>query len=101
MTEIQRVRNDLKLSEKRMCHTEGVVRAAVLLASRHFPEIAPETAELAALFHDYTKEYTVQQHLQVLASRTSSSTTSTKRLSQRVWPTTRRQASMQRVTFVT
>lgn len=68
MTEIQRVRNDLKLSEKRMRHTEGVVRAAVLLASRHFPEIAPETAELAALFHDYTKEYTVQQHLQVLAS---------------------------------
>ena len=48
MTEIQRVRNDLKLSEKRMRHTEGVVRAAVLLASRHFPEIAPETAELAA-----------------------------------------------------
>ena len=68
MTEIQRVREDLKLSEKRMRHTEGVVRAAVLLASRHFPEIAPETAELAALFHDYTKEYTVQQHLQVLAS---------------------------------
>ena len=68
MTEIQRVRNDLKLSEKRMRHTEGVVKAAVLLASRHFPEIAPETAELAALFHDYTKEYTVQQHLQVLAS---------------------------------
>jgi predicted HD superfamily hydrolase involved in NAD metabolism len=68
MTEIQKVRNDLKLSEKRMRHTEGVVRAAVLLASRHFPEIAPETAELAALFHDYTKEYTVQQHLQVLAS---------------------------------
>lgn len=68
MTEIQKVRNNLKLSEKRMRHTEGVVRAAVLLASRHFPEIAPETAELAALFHDYTKEYTVQQHLQVLAS---------------------------------
>ena len=68
MTELQKVRNDLKLSEKRMRHTEGVVRAAVLLASRHFPEIAPETAELAALFHDYTKEYTVQQHLQVLAS---------------------------------
>ena len=68
MTEIQKVRNDLKLSEKRMRHTEGVVRAAVLLASRHFPEISPETAELAALFHDYTKEYTVQQHLQVLAS---------------------------------
>ena len=68
MTEIQKVRNDLKLSEKRMRHTEGVVRAAVLLASRHFPEIAPETAELAALSHDYTKEYTVQQHLQVLAS---------------------------------
>lgn len=66
MTEIQRVRQDLKLSEKRMRHTEGVVRAAVLLASRHFPEIDPETAELAALFHDYTKEYTAEEHLRVL-----------------------------------
>ena len=66
MTDIQRVRNDLKLSEKRMRHTEGVVRAAVSLASRHFPEISPEAASLAALFHDYTKEYPVEQHLQVL-----------------------------------
>ena len=68
MTEIQRVRNDLKLSEKRMRHTEGVVRAAVMLASRHFPEITPETAELAALFHDYTKEYKVEEQLRVLAT---------------------------------
>ena len=68
MTEIQKVRNDLKLSEKRMRHTEGVVRAAVLLASRHFPEISAETAELAALFHDYTKEYKVEEQLRVLAT---------------------------------
>lgn len=68
MTDIQKVRRDLKLSEKRMRHTEGVVRAALLLASRHFPEIDPETAELAALFHDYTKEYTPEEQLRVLAS---------------------------------
>lgn len=67
-TLIETVRKDLRLSEKRMRHTEGVVDAAKLLSSRHFPtEITPEEAELAALLHDYTKEYTVEQHLEVFA----------------------------------
>lgn len=66
MTEIERVRKDLCLSEKRMKHTEGVVRAAKLLAMRHFPEISSETAELCALFHDYTKEYSFDRQLAVL-----------------------------------
>ena len=67
-TLIEAVRKDLRLSEKRMRHTEGVIRAAKLLAERHFPgEITPEEAELAALLHDYTKEYTVEQHLEVFA----------------------------------
>lgn len=65
-TLIETVRKDLRLSEKRMRHTEGVVQAALLLSSRHFPsEITPEEAELAALLHDYTKEYSVEQHLEV------------------------------------
>lgn len=65
-TLIETVRKDLRLSEKRMRHTEGVVDAAKLLADRHFPgEITPEEAELAALLHDYTKEYSVEQHLAV------------------------------------
>lgn len=65
-TLIETVRKDLQLSEKRLRHTEGVVKAALLLVERHFPgEISPEDAELAALLHDYTKEYTVEQHLAV------------------------------------
>lgn len=65
-TLIETVRKDLRLSEKRMRHTEGVVDAAKLLAERHFPtEITPEEAELAALLHDCTKEYSVEQHLAV------------------------------------
>lgn len=67
-TLIETVRKDLRLSEKRMRHTEGVVEAALLLAKRHFPgEITPEEAELAALLHDYTKEYSVEQHLALCA----------------------------------
>lgn len=65
-TLIEAVRKDLQLSEKRMRHTEGVIQAAKLLAERHFPTgITPEEAELAALLHDYTKEYSVEQHLAV------------------------------------
>ncbi|MCH5184217.1 MAG: bis(5'-nucleosyl)-tetraphosphatase (symmetrical) YqeK [Oscillospiraceae bacterium] len=67
-TLIETVRKDLRLSEKRMRHTEGVIRAAKLLAERHFPgEITPEEAELASLLHDYTKEYSEEEHLAVFA----------------------------------
>ena len=63
---IETVRRDLSMSEKRRRHTEGVVESAKLLASRHFPtEISPEEAELAALLHDYTKEYPVEKHLEI------------------------------------
>lgn len=65
-TLIEAVRKDLQLSEKRLRHTEGVVEAALLLAGRHFPgEISPEDAELAALLHDYTKEYPAEKHLEI------------------------------------
>ena len=56
---------DLRLSDKRMKHTLGVVKAAVMLAERHFPEITPEEAETAALMHDFTKEYPVERHLEI------------------------------------
>lgn len=68
MTDTERVRADLRLSDKRMRHTEGVVLMAKKLAARHFPDLPTERVELCALLHDYTKEYTLQEHLDVLAS---------------------------------
>ena len=63
---IETVRRDLRMSEKRRRHTEGVVGTAKLLAERHFPaEITPEEAELAALLHDYTKEYPIEKQLEI------------------------------------
>lgn len=63
MKQKERILCDLVLSEKRRKHTEGVVKAALLLAERHFPEIDPESAELAALMHDFTKEYPAERQL--------------------------------------
>ena len=68
MTDTKRVRADLRLSEKRMLHTEGVVLMAKKLASRHFPTLDPEKVELCALLHDCTKEYSLAEHLELLAS---------------------------------
>lgn len=66
MTETQKIRQAIRLSPKRMQHTEGVVKAAIRLAERHFPHLGTDCVEWAALLHDYTKEYTVQQHLELL-----------------------------------
>lgn len=63
----ERIRNDLCLSEKRMAHTMGVVRASLMLAQRHFPDLPAEWVEIAALMHDYTKEYTVDRQLALCA----------------------------------
>ncbi len=65
MNLIQQVRNDLTLSEKRKRHTEGVVHASLLLAKRHFPSLPREQVELAALLHDFTKEYTTEKQKQL------------------------------------
>lgn len=67
MTDTERVRRGLRLSEHRMQHTEGVIVMAKKLASRHFPDLAPERVELCALLHDFTKEYSVSEHTKVLA----------------------------------
>lgn len=67
MTDIQQIRADLRLSDQRLQHTEGVIKAALALADRHYPDLSPERVELAALMHDYTKEFTPAQHFTVCA----------------------------------
>lgn len=57
---------DLRLSEKRLQHTLGVVRACVMLCERHFPEVDPEDAETAALMHDFTKEYPYEKQMELV-----------------------------------
>ena len=65
MRTAERIRNDLRLSDKRMLHTEGVVQMALTLARRHYPDLPEEDVETAALMHDFTKEYTLEQHLEI------------------------------------
>lgn len=67
MTQTDKIRQALRLSPKRMQHTEGVVKAALRLAERHFPTLDTERVEWAALLHDCTKEYTAEQHIALLA----------------------------------
>ena len=55
----------MTLSEKRMRHTEGVIRASETLAERHFPRLPLEQVRVAALLHDFTKEYTVEQQMEL------------------------------------
>ena len=63
MKKTEQILQDLRLSEKRMRHTLGVAEAALMLAERHFPELNPETVEIAALMHDYTKELSKEEQL--------------------------------------
>ena len=63
MDVLEKIRADLPLSEGRMRHTEGVVKAALTLAERHFPFLPEDDVRKAALMHDYTKEYDVERQL--------------------------------------
>lgn len=56
------IKRDLTLSEYRLKHTYGVVQAALELAKAHFAFLDPIDVEIAALLHDFTKEYTPKQH---------------------------------------
>ena len=49
------------LSEKRLRHTLGVERAALMLAGRHYPLLNPTLVSAAALLHDCTKELSAQE----------------------------------------
>lgn len=55
----------MTISEKRLRHTLGVAEAAKALAITHFPQLDLKTVELAALMHDYTKEYPLERHLEL------------------------------------
>ena len=67
MTAFERIRNDISLSEKRMRHTEGVIRASETLAERHFPRLPAEQVRVAALMHDFTKEYATEKQMELCA----------------------------------
>ena len=62
-----RIRADLELSERRMLHTEGVIKAAVEIAARHFPSLPEERVRVAALMHDFTKEYSLEKQTEICA----------------------------------
>lgn len=57
----EQIIRDLNLSEERYQHTLGVAKCAKELAQRHFPALSLEKIEIAALLHDFTKEYTLEQ----------------------------------------
>lgn len=57
----EQILSDLKLSDKRLQHTLGVAKCARELAQRHYPNLSPDKMEIAALLHDYTKEYTLDE----------------------------------------
>lgn len=67
MTDANAILSTMRVSEKRLRHTLGVAEAAKALAATHFPELDLKMVELAALMHDYTKEYPLERHLELCA----------------------------------
>lgn len=57
----EQIIRDLKLSEKRLKHTFGVAKCARELALRHYPHLSADKMEIAALLHDFTKEYSLDE----------------------------------------
>lgn len=51
-----------KLSNKRLSHTFGVEKAAILLAENHYPSLDTRLVSAAALLHDCTKELDAEGH---------------------------------------
>ena len=67
MTDANAILSTMTVSDRRLRHTLGVAEAAKELAKAHFPELDLKTVELAALMHDYTKEYPIERHLELCA----------------------------------
>ncbi len=65
MTDANRILSSIKVSEKRLKHTMGVAVCAKELAKTHFPSLDLNMVELAALMHDYTKEYTAEKQFEL------------------------------------
>ncbi len=67
MTDANSIISAMNLSERRMKHTFGVAEAAKEIAKNHFPALDLKAVELAALMHDFTKEYSVERQLELCA----------------------------------
>ncbi len=67
MTDANRILSSMNISERRLKHTLGVAECAKELAKAHFPALDLKQVELAALMHDYTKEYPVEKQFELCA----------------------------------
>lgn len=65
MTDANAIISAMNLSERRLKHTFGVADMAKELARAHFPALDLKAVELAALMHDFTKEYSVERQLEL------------------------------------
>ena len=63
MTDANQILSAMTISERRLRHTLGVAEAAKEIAKTHFPALDPKQVELAALMHDFTKEYSYERQL--------------------------------------
>lgn len=66
MDKLETIKRDLYAQNlNRIKHIEGVAEAALEIKGRHFPYITDETALCAAYMHDFTKEYSKEQHFEI------------------------------------
>lgn len=65
MTDVNQILSAMTISEKRLKHTLGVADCALRLAKLHFPMLDLKQVELAALMHDFTKEYSVEKQFEL------------------------------------
>ena len=62
MTDANVILSSMTISERRLKHTLGVAEAAKEIAKTHFPALDLKQVELAALMHDFTKEYSLEDY---------------------------------------
>ena len=65
MTDAHSILSAMTISERRLKHTLGVAEAAKELAKTHFPALDLKSVELAALMHDFTKEYSYERQIEL------------------------------------
>lgn len=65
MTDANSIISAMTLSERRLKHTFGVAEAAKEIAKNHFPALDLKAVELAALMHDFTKEYSIERQMEL------------------------------------
>ncbi len=65
MIDANSILSSMTISERRLKHTLGVAEAAKELAKTHFPALDLKSVELAALMHDYTKEYSIERQFEL------------------------------------